>query len=308
MRNLQSLILEKFSFQGFLPLPCLTFLRVDRLNTRMEDLQNLLDSCPLLETLIIRQFEMTLPFAENSGRKIIAPSLRSLAVNFDDSHLADCGCFLPLLSAPNLEYLEVAHLWNYMTTHHDSLFSQMTQSPKLRTLHIHSDSIWERDMSFLSSLSAATDLHIHSIALPATLTALSYIFVSTNLKSVTLNLNYESFHHFFNYPSNLPNPRFPFFLRSPTETSDLQVFQAQLQERLGSMANVIPPSTDNGFFADYLRRLLFDEDILWGGEDDDSDEFYSDGYPEDAEFEDHYLHYGDDFDIDTDEDWGGEFD
>ncbi|KAH9486996.1 hypothetical protein JR316_0001062 [Psilocybe cubensis] len=299
MSNLRSLIVEKFLFQGFYPLPNLIFLRVDKFNQGLEDLRALVDNCRLLETLIIRQFSGSLNGAvpEDSRQKIASSSLRSLSVNIDDSHETGCSCFLPFLSAPNLEYLEIAYVSNHIDAHLESIFYELTRSSNLRTLHIHSDVIWSGSLSILSSLPATTDLHLHSGDLLSTLRiGLPYIFNTTNLKSVTLNLQTQSFYQFFSQPIALPNLRFPFFLRSPPEASDWQEFECQIQELLGSsLAHVMPPSKENGFLGDFLQTQLLNETWeAWGEEDDDDDfEDYQDDFHSDDSNYSIDIHPGD---------------
>ncbi|PPQ87038.1 hypothetical protein CVT25_000015 [Psilocybe cyanescens] len=294
-RSLQSLNLERFAFRGFVPLPSLTSLSVDKLDTSLGEFQSLLDGCPLLATLIVRQFEMAPPSAEDSKQHIDAPSLRSLAININNNHATDCGCFLPFLSAPNLEYLEVAYLWGTLTTHHKLIFSRLTQLSKLRTLRIHSFSLWLDDVSFLASLPATTDLHIITFPLSAALSTLPYIFLSTNLKSVTLNLNYQPLDAFFDFLPDLPKPRRPFFLRC-NDPNELQPLEFRLQAGLGILASVIPPSTDQGFLDDYLENQFFDneDDRLWGLGDEDEDGLYGTDINYDFDdFHDEYSEYDD---------------
>ncbi|KDR84923.1 hypothetical protein GALMADRAFT_300478 [Galerina marginata CBS 339.88] len=299
---LQFLKLEGFNFEGFPPVPNLVTLEVDGLNTSAKEFQALINNSPLLSTLIIRHFE-TPPHSSESDelqRQIEAPSLRSLAINISNNHTAECGCFLSCLSMKNLEYLEVAYLWNTLTSHHTSIISQWKNLPGLRRLRIHSASLWEHDVSYLSSLPATTNLEI--VDFPKTAEpSLASILNLSNLKSVTFDLSSprvpersldaEVFSDVVR--RRCPKVGCPIIFRLPSTVTGVPAW-LELQAMMGNNFIILSSPTEKGFLDGHLNSQVFegeDEHIidgLWAvGSDEEDGE---NGFEEYDEFDYDYDH------------------
>ncbi|KAF8905519.1 hypothetical protein CPB84DRAFT_1620037, partial [Gymnopilus junonius] len=188
-KSLSSLKLEGFGYQEFAPLPNLTSLEIDRLNTTPTEFRDLLTSCPLLDKLIIHHFGAPSYTTESSppNQEIDASSLRIFAVKIDSGHFEDCTCVLPILSLQNLEYLEVVFPWTISDPHLSLITSQWKKLPNLRKFVIRGPSIWANDISFLSDLPKSTELEIMNFPVDAEV-ALTYVLNLSNLKSLIFDL------------------------------------------------------------------------------------------------------------------------
>lgn len=309
MSNIRHLELTGFPFDGFSALHNLTSLAVDTLATNVHVFQALFKSSPSLATLVIRQFGAPLTTTDHSEvnrAPVDAPSLRHLAINIGNDHSRDCECLFPSLSAPNLETLEIVYLWSAFTTHHKAILNHLKEFSNLHKLRIRSHSIWlEEDVTFLSALPATTDLEIieYPRAAPAHQT-LSYILNLSNVRSITIDLNFPPKHRMSMNLQNfsdlihdkLPTLKCPVSLR--TNSLEESVSGHPLHAMLGNMFTHSRASTEKGRLDAYVNCQRFDGDpLLWQENDGDSDDFEID---EVEDYEDWgYGEYDDDDEFDN---------
>jgi len=164
--SLRSVKLAGLEFNALPFLPNLTTLEIDRMRPEPPNLQALFDHCPALESLTVGQFGAPPPSDDTgaprvqSTLEIVAPSLKSLALNLDCDHTEECECALPHLVAENLEYLEISQ---YDLTFADlqfSITSHFRELPRLQKLRIRNHLFSDSDVAFFSSLPKTTNLEI----------------------------------------------------------------------------------------------------------------------------------------------------
>lgn len=91
------------------PLKNLTHLDICGFNPTRLEFSMLFTDCPLLETLVLHDFECCQSDESEVSSPIVAPSLRTLAISFGLEHVeSSCPCPFALLSTPKLEYLEIS--------------------------------------------------------------------------------------------------------------------------------------------------------------------------------------------------------
>ncbi|KAK0245539.1 hypothetical protein EDD85DRAFT_801404, partial [Armillaria nabsnona] len=129
----------------------LTTLKLNNYSPTHVDLQNLFDTSPCLETLVLHEFDMDEPLDlanesdDDAPITIIAPTtLKSLAVSAFFAHTDRCGCVLDQSCIPNLEYLELVGSIMDLNVHFKGL-------AKLQTLRIQRCTITLADQFFLST-------------------------------------------------------------------------------------------------------------------------------------------------------------
>jgi len=172
----------------------LTKLEIGHVELNSRDLQTLLNNYPSLSTLVIGRFGAPnhdfwapLPDQTPHPAPVLAPSLRSLAIYIDDSHLPECTCVLPWIVMDKLEYLEIMFPLNQFTAHHASILSRVPLLRKLRIYGLVGHFVLSDKSLLFSSLPKSVELEF--VYYPeSNSSALSEILSLSNLHSITFDL------------------------------------------------------------------------------------------------------------------------
>jgi hypothetical protein len=277
--SLRSVKLRGLSFK-FLPvLRYLTVLELSRLRPDPRMFHDLFAQFPALETLIVGVLSAPSESTDSTWpiQEILAPSLKTLAINLANDHTENCLCPLPHLTADNLEHLEISHFGSIFADDYVSLNSHFKTSPRLRKMRIRGHLFMEQDTTFLASLPNGACLEIIGFPSHRDPGAGLPILNLENLGSITIDLTptlskYTSDFDIVAFHGVLQNTRDLAFKRPVAVccASDESALAAW-KSTLGNRFSIRPTSLPTGYLDDYLIPC---DESLDGLSDSSQNDYY----------------------------------